>query len=187
MRKGRRMMKYALLAIAGLFLFLAVTYAAGPSPVGKRLPSVKGEALSRKPVRFPEDTAGAPAILLVAYRRGTQADIDRWMAFLKERAPQTVRYEVPAIANILWRPMSGWIDSGMRGGVPQESWDSVVTLYDDASKLRDFLGDYGGYTTHAALLDREGRVVWFNAGGFADQAGASMINALQAVAAEQPK
>lgn len=180
-------MKYALLAIVGLFLVLATTYAAGASPVGKRLPSVKGEALSRKPVRFPEDTVGAPAILLVAYRRGTQADIDRWMAFLKERAPQTVRFEVPAIASILWRPMSGWIDSGMRGGVPQEAWSSVVTLYEDAPQLRDFLGDYGGTTTHLVLLDREGKVAWFNAGGFSERAGASLLEALEKVGEEKSK
>ena len=186
-RKGVHMLKIVFLAVVGLALILTYSHAAEPSPLGKRLPSVKGEALSRTAVRFPEDTAGAPAILMVAYRRGTQADVDRWTAFLQERAPRTVRYEVPTIANILWRPMAGWIDSGMRGGVPQEAWSSVVTLYQDAPKLRDFLGDYGGTTTHVVLLDREGNVAWFNAGGFSERAGASLLEALQALSGEASK
>jgi len=180
-------MKIILLTALILALSITSTSASETSPVGKRLPSVKGEALSRTAVRFPEDVAGSPAVLLVTYRRGTQSDIDRWMAFLKERAPKTVRYEVPAIANILWRPMAGWIDSGMRGGVPQESWSSVVTLYDDAAKLRDFVGDYGGYTAHVVLVDRKGRVAWFNAGGFSDRAAESLLVALEALAPEPAK
>ena len=181
------MTKLLLMATLAVVLILTSPLADGPNPVGRKLPSVKGEALSRTAVRFPEDIAGAPAILMVAYRRGTQADVDRWTAFLQERAPRTVRYEVPTIANILWRPMAGWIDSGMRGGVPQEAWSSVVTLYQDAPKLRDFLGDYGGTTTHVVLLDREGRVAWFNAGGFSERAGASLLEALQALSGEASK
>lgn len=181
------MEKIVFLTMVGLALILTSSYAAEPSPLGKRLPSVKGEALSRTTVCFPEDTAGSPAILMVAYRRGTQADVDRWTAFLQDRAPRTVRYEVPTIASILWRPLAGWIDSGMRGGVPQEAWSSVVTLYEDAPKLRDFLGDYGGTTTHLVLLDREGNVAWFNAGGFSERAGASLLEALENLGEEKSK
>ena len=187
MRKGAQMLKIVFLTVVGLTWILTSTFAEGTSPVGKRLPSVKGEALSGTVVKFPEDMAGSPAILMVAYRRGTQADVDRWTAFLTDRAPNTVRYEVPTIANIIWRPMAGWIDSGMRGGVPQEAWSSVVTLYDDASKLRDFIGDYGGYTAHIVLLDRNGKVVWFNAGGFSERTGESLLDALQALRGESSK
>jgi hypothetical protein len=75
----------------------------------------------------------------------------------------------------------------MRGGVPQEAWSSVVTLYEDAPKLRDFLGDYGGTTTHLVLLDREGDVAWFNAGGFSERAGASLLEALERLGEENSK
>jgi hypothetical protein len=174
-------MKYLVLSLACLCFGLSVTPAVAPAPVGLTLPSVTGHALSREQVTFPDDLAGRPAVLLVAYRRGTQADVYRWTAFLEAKAPRTARYEVPAIANIIWRPMAGWIDSGMRGGVPKAAWSSVVTLYDDASKLRDFLGDYGGYTTHVVLLDKAGKVAWFNAGGFNDRAASSLLEAVHAL------
>lgn len=153
------------------------------SPLGKKLPSVKGSSLAGQEIRFPEDLAGRPAVLLVAYRRGTQADVDRWMALVGKEAPGVALYEVPTISNPVWRPLSGWIDSGMRGGVPKEKWDAVVTLYEDAPLLKDFLGDHGGLVTHVVVLDREGRVAWFDAGGFTDSSARALAGALGALGA----
>ena len=125
--------------------------------------------MSRERIRLPEHLAGKPAVLLVAYRRDTQEDVDRWLQFLANDWPQVTRYEVPAIAGIIWRPLAGWIDSGMRGGVPENKWSSVVTLYGgDATRLRDFLGDYGVPSAHVVVLDANGVVAWFNAEGYSD-------------------
>lgn len=149
------------------------------NPVGHLLPPVAGNSLAGREVRFPESLAGRPAVLLVAYRRGTQEDVDRWIGFLTREAPGLTFFEVPTIASPVWRPLSRWIDGGMRGGVPRESWPAVVTLYEDAPRLRDFLGDRGGLSTHVVLLDREGRVAWFDAGGFRDEAGRGLLDALR--------
>jgi hypothetical protein len=178
------MLKILLLALMGLALCMTLAHADGPNPLGKKLPSITGQSLSEKAVRLPDDVTGSPAVLLVAYRRGTQEDVDRWMAFLNEKAPGLSFYEVPTIAGILWRPMAGWIDSGMRRGVPQEKWPKVVTVYGDASVLRDFLGDYGGYTTHVVLLDGEGKVAWFNAGGFSERSAETFLSALGCITAK---
>jgi len=96
--------------------------------VGRRFPSVAGQALSGEPVRMPEDLLGAPALLLCAYRRGTQPDIDRWAAFAGREFPWLAVYELPIIPSIVWRPFQGMIDGGMRGGVPRHQWSRVVTF-----------------------------------------------------------
>ena len=88
-------------------------------PERRRFPSVTGVALSGEPVRIPEDLIGAPALLLCAYRRGTQADIDRWAAFAGRELPQLAVFEPSIIPALIWRPLQGWIDGGMRGGVPR--------------------------------------------------------------------
>jgi hypothetical protein len=142
---------------------------------------VRGSNLAGQEVRFPDAVLGRPSVLLVAYRRGTQPDVDRWLELLSREAPGVAKYEVPTIANPVWRPLSGWIDSGMRGGVPEEKWGIVVTLYEDAPDVRDFLGDFGGLTTHVVLLDGEGRVAWFNAGGFTEKAARALLDALAAL------
>ncbi len=147
---------------------------AGGSIIGRRFPTVAGTALSGDVVRFPEDVAGAPALLLCAYRRHTQDDVDRWAAFVERELPDLVVYELPIIPSLLWRPLQGWIDGGMRGGVPPSLWPRVVTLYEEGREARDFIGDGGGWRTQVVLLDAAGVVAFHDAGGFREEAAAAL-------------
>jgi hypothetical protein len=167
------------LAMAMAFLIgsrvLVAPYGAegrGGSPLDKMLPAVTGTNLAGAKVTLPDDLRGKPSVLLVAYRRGTQADVDRWISFVSQTMPGLTFLEVPTIANPVWRPLAGWIDGGMKRGVSQERWHQVVTLYEDAPILKDFLGDRGGHATHVVLLDDSGRVRWFYAGGFTEASAA---------------
>ena len=149
---------------------------------GRRFPSVAGVALSGRRVRFPEDVMGAPALLLCAYRRGTQADIDRWAAFVGRELPRLAVFELPIIPALVWRPLQGWIDGGMRAGVPREQWSTVVTLYDEGAKARAFIGDGGGNRAQVVLLDAAGVVAFHDAGGFRESSARRLVAALAAPA-----
>ena len=155
--------------------------AEGPSPIGRAFPWVAGTALSGSRVRFPDDLAGAPALLLIAYRRGAQSDVDRWAAFARREAPGLKVLEVPVIPALIWRPLKGMIDGGMRGGVPKPQWSSVVTVYDDGAAVRDFVGDRGAPIAHATLLDAGGVVRALEAGGFSEESGRRLLAALAAL------
>jgi hypothetical protein len=150
-------------------------------PVGLRFPSVEGTALTGRLVRLPEDLWGAPALLLVAYRRAAQGDVDLWAAFARREAPGLKVLEVPVIPARVWRPFRGMIDGGMRGGVPKPQWSSVVTVYDDGAAVRDFVGDRGRPVAHATLLDARGAVRALETGGFSEDAGRSVLAALAAL------
>jgi hypothetical protein len=63
----------------------------------------------------------------------------------------------------------------MRTGLPGKEWSRVVTLYDDAAKLRDFIGDNRRQHTHLVLLDADGKVNWFNSDGFSVEAGSELL------------
>jgi hypothetical protein len=149
--------------------------------VGRRFPSVAGRALSGETVRIPEDLLGAPALLLCAYRRGTQADIDRWAAFAGREFPWLAVYELPIIPSVVWRPFQGMIDGGMRGGVPRRQWSSVVTLYEQGAKARAFLGDGGGLRASVALLDADGVVTFYETGGYREATARALAQALGAL------
>ena len=153
--------------------------------VGERFPKVTGSALSGERVHLPADLAGAPAVLFVAYRRGTQADIDRWSAFVGREAPDLRSLELPVIPALVWRPLAAWIDNGMRGGVPREAWSQVVTLYEEGRPLRDFLGDRGGNTAIVVLLDETGVVRWCERAGFEPRRGHALLGALAGLAQER--
>jgi hypothetical protein len=149
--------------------------------VGRRFPSVAGQALSGETVRIPEDLLGAPALLLCAYRRGTQPDIDRWAAFAGREFPWLAVYELPIIPALVWRPFQGMIDGGMRGGVPRRQWSSVVTLYEQGATARAFLGDGGGLHTIVVLLDAGGVVNFCESGGYREATERAMAQALRAL------
>jgi len=142
------------------------------SPVGHRFPTVSGTALSGEDVRFPDATAGAPAVLLVAYQRTAQDDVSNWLEFLESREPDLTVYEVPTIPALGYRPWAGWIDNGMRKGVPRALWPRVVTLYSEGGPVRDFLGGSRFVGASVVLLDAGGVVRWFGQGFTPDRGGA---------------
>lgn len=154
---------------------------AGPAVTGRRLPSISGTALSGEQVRFPEDVTGAPALMLCAYRRGSQADVDRWAGFAARDLPGLAVYELPIIPGRVWRPVQGLIDGGMRGGVPRRQWSRVVTIYDDGARARAFIGDGGGLRAQVVLLDAAGVVAFRDSGGFRESAAAGLAAAVDAL------
>ena len=156
------------------------------SPIGRRFPSVGGTALSGEGVRFPDDTAGAPAVLLVAYQRTAQDDVSRWLEFLESREPGLKVYEVPTIPALAYRPWAGWIDNGMRKGVPRALWPQVVTLYGEGGPVRDFLGGSRFVGASVVLLDAGGVVRWFGAQGFTPDRGGVLLDELHRLKEHPP-
>jgi hypothetical protein len=153
----------------------------GSRLVGRRFPTVSGKALSGDVVCFPDDLEGAPALLLCAYRRCAQEDIDRWAAAVAGELPGLDVYELPIIPSRLWRPFQGWIDGGMRGGVPPALWAHTVTLYEEGRAARAFVGDSGGCRAQVVLLDAAGRVAFHDAEGFSAEGIAALAAALAAL------
>lgn len=147
--------------------------------IDRPFPGVLGYALSGEIVRLPDDVVGRPVVLLVAYRRVAQLDIDRWLKALRLAAPEVEAYEVPTIPSPVCRPQAGWIDAGMRSGVPREQWRNVVTVYGDGAAVRDFIGEAPRPVAHVVLLDDAGVVRWLDARGFSEAGLEGLLGALR--------
>lgn len=135
-------------------------------PAGERFPTVAGTGLDDRPWTLPGDLAGGPAILLVGYIQRAQFDIDRWLIGLLQVEPPARVIEIPAIEGWAPRLASGSIDGGMRQGIPQEDWGSVVTVYRDARLITDCLGRENEQNAQVVLLDASGTIRWFHNRGF---------------------
>ncbi len=132
--------------------------------VGEVFPSVTGESLEGEPVTFPN---GKPCVLLVGYKQKAQFDADRWLLGLLQLPLDVPVYEVPTIKGLFPRLIGGYIDNGMRGGIPSEDWQVVVTLYgSQAEDVARFTGTEGGNNMRVLLLDRDGKVRWFHDRGY---------------------
>ncbi|MDH3585036.1 MAG: hypothetical protein OER86_12560 [Phycisphaerae bacterium] len=154
--------------LAGLMGLLTGCQANFPrvDPTGQSFPAVVGSTLEGVEVKLPADLAGRPVVLLVGYEMKAQFDIDRWLLGLQQAGVDIPLYEVPTIVGMVPGMIAGKIDGGMRRGIPQEDWASVITVYGDAKKIARFTGNDDRLTGRVLLLDGEGRVVFFHDQGY---------------------
>ncbi|QDU66586.1 hypothetical protein [Engelhardtia mirabilis] len=158
----------AALALLGL---LTVTSCSSPlprrDPTGELFPAAVGKSLEGEEVALPNDLLGEPALLLVGYVQDAQFDIDRWLLGLIQAQVAVRTVEVPTVRGLVPGLLSGTIDEGMRGGIPERFWGDVVTVYGDAAEIARFTGTEGPRNARVLLLDAQGRVTWFHDQGYA--------------------
>jgi hypothetical protein len=135
--------------------------------VGQPFPAVVGQSLEEERIEIPAAYAGDPVVILIGYKQRAQFDIDRWVMGLMQADVAAPIVELPTIPGLAATFASGWIDDGMRAGIPREDWAAVVTLYGDAATpVAKFTGNDRGHLTRVAVLDAEGRVLWFDDEGY---------------------
>lgn len=119
---GARRMIWLGLGFALVIATAAVVTACRHSPVravhedGATLfPSVSGENLHGEKVTFPDDLKGQPALVLVAFKREQQAEVDTWLAQIGafEAAIPGIRVvETPTISSTRWAGSPGSSTAG---------------------------------------------------------------------------
>jgi hypothetical protein len=150
-----------LLLFSAVCTFGCATKVATPSNIkNSRFPTVQGTSLSGDLVSIPDRFAGKNTLVLVGYEQRAQFDIDRWILGALQAEVQVEIVEVPTIAGMLPQMVQGFIDNGMRSGIPKTDWGSVVTVYEDASKIIEALGNDRPQSAYAVLLDKQGRIIW---------------------------
>jgi hypothetical protein len=141
---------------------------ANRNPTGTVFPTVTGRVLDGGTVTLPDDLGDSerPVVLIVAYDQDAQFDVDRWLLGLLQAELDVAIYEVPTVKGLVPGLIADRIDEGMRSGIPEEDWASVVTVYDDAEKIVAFTGNEDPLNARVMLLDDVGRVVWFHDDGY---------------------
>lgn len=156
---------------------------AGADPVPKpdqaaaQFPTLKAANLEKRELSLPRDFAGDPTLVLIAFEREQQRDVDTWLREMKrfeELNPAFRYYELPVIQ----RPnaLTRWfIDSGMRRGISdRKARERTITLYIDKKPFCDTLLIADQKRIYALLLDRAGKVLWRAEGIFDEAKGASL-------------
>ena len=154
------------------------------NPIGDQFPQVSGEFLTGSKATLPDHFLGNSAMYLVGYTQETQFDLDRWTMGLLEADLSSAIIEIPTIPGLVPTAISGWIDDGMRSGLPKEDWPAVITLYgSDAQEVASLTGTENPRNTRVLLIDDAGVVRWFWDQGFS----ASSLIELKGVIKNLPK
>ncbi len=141
-------------------------------------PTVHGTNLNKEPITLPDHYRGKVTLVLVGYTQKTQFDIDRWILGALQAEVLAEIVEVPTIAGMMPQMVQSFIDNGMRSGIPKSDWTAVVTVYEDAPKIIEALGNERPQSAYAVLLNKEGRIVWSSNIGYS----ASQIIELKKIA-----
>jgi hypothetical protein len=183
-RPARRVLALAvaLLAFGSPMAALAQAAAPAASDTAPQFPVVQGRALDGRRVTLPYDLEGDLNVVVVAFKRRQQEEVDSWMPRLRELAAGRAGlrvYEVPTLASS-YRIMRPIIDGGMRGGIPDSAVRAAtITLYIDKRPYKAALRIPSENQIHVFLVERGGRIRWRAAGPFSAAAAAELEAALR--------
>ncbi len=163
-------------ALAGLSRTLAPSQPRMLSPL-------PGRALDGTEYALPGDLAKQHNFLVVAFRREQQRVVDQWLPGLieiEQRRSDVAVYELPVLASG-YGPARWFIDGGMTRGTPDAAARArTITVYTDVRKVVDNLGLAGTDTIAVLIVERSGRILASEAGGFDEQKAARLAASLAA-------
>lgn len=163
------------LAVGAVFGAIAAT-GAHAEP---RLATVTAEDLNGRELTLPAELPGERTLLLIAFKREQQLDLNVWIAELglkESGAPAWL--ELPVIANYgaLWRD---FVDNGMRSGITTtEDRARVVTIYGDVDAFRGQLGLGSEDLVYLLVVDRAGAVLAREYGAYSAEKAARLLAAM---------
>lgn len=111
----------AAFVLVSLAVSAAAAHAESPAP---RFPALAADNLARERIALPGGLAGTYNLVVIAYRRQQQADVDTWMPALgaiEKDDPRLRWYELPTIGKLTGVFVSPWLDDAMRAGIPDAS------------------------------------------------------------------
>jgi len=149
----------------------------------EQFPEIKGTSLSLVDHRLPGTLAGEVNLLLIAFRQWQQRDVDTWVPTATALAGEYAgfrAYELPVISKV-YRPVSGFIDGGMRSGIPDPSVrEATITTYLDRGQfLRALRIDSVGEIV-PMLVTPDGAILWRSKGRMTDEAARKLRTVVQA-------
>jgi len=148
-----------------------------------RFPPLKASNLEKQALDLPGGFEGRVNLLLVAFERSQQRDVDTWLKELpgiQRSHAGFAYYELPVISRL--NPIARWfIDNGMRGGIPDKAQRTrTITLYIDKAPFKNALAIPGEDRIYAVLVTKNGDVVWRADGVYTDEKGKSLEQFLAA-------
>lgn len=156
-------------------------------------PRLIASNLEKRTFTLPGDFEGSRNLLLVAFQREQQQQVDTWLREMRrfeELDPEFRYYELPTIQSPN-RLVRWFIDTGMRRGISDpKARARTITLYIDKRPFLKALGITDENRIYCFLINRSGQVLWRAEGEFDDSKAVSLhkyIQGLMKLPSEGPK
>ena len=147
-----------------------------------RFPKLHAHDLETKAYVVPEDLPGTFRLILLPFKQWHQIIVGAWLDALAPALasrPDVTSWEIPALS-ALWKPARGYIDGGMRSGIPDiEVRRHTLTSYGELGVITAQLGIDNFDAPHVFLLDDAGEILWRDSGEPDAQAVLAFAEALE--------
>jgi hypothetical protein len=167
--------------LLGIVLTLLTFASLVADPLEVRFPSADGKALTGDKFLVPEDLEKPHNLLLVAFQREQQEDVDTWIPRL-ERVEDTNEdfafYEFPILPEM--NAVARWfIYQGMRGGISQERARArTITFHLDKERFKEQLGIESEDLIQIFLADSTGVIIWRESGIWSEEKEEELLRVL---------
>ena len=136
-----------------------------------RFPVVVGRDIDGNDFVVPTDFAGELNLVLMAFTREHQYDVNTWLPHARELEASWQGfhvYEVPTLWKMNWfqrRQLDFWMSTGIQDPLARAT---TITLYTDLQAMQSALAIPDFDAIQVLLADRNGVVVWRSAGSFSE-------------------
>ncbi len=145
-------------------------------------PKLEARSLEGAVVGLPEGFEGDPSVVLVAFERWQQKQVDSWVPLLRhleERIPGLEIYEIPALGR-RWLPVRRFIDGGMRAGIADaRARRGTLTVYTDVAVLLEALELDSTASIAVLVIAPNGAIEWRGRGAFQPECGDELTSAVE--------
>jgi ATP10 protein len=125
--------------------------------INSKFPVMAVQTLSKNKIELPTYTLGKPTIICLVFEQNAQPLVDTWTYPILEKYTNSEinYYEVPMITSG-YKLVSGFIDNGMRSGVPKELHNNVATYYGSLTQYKADLMMSDKNSCYIFLVNKEG-------------------------------
>ncbi len=156
-------MNKIIILISALFLQSCLIGAGKNSKISENkinfFPQVSGINLQGKTLQMPAAFNSKLNVVIVAFKREQQKDVDSWLAYLPQLTNENISvYELPIIyeLNMLKR---AWVNNAMRFGVKGETSRShTITVYTNREKFFEIMKMQED-KIYVLLIDDKGKIL----------------------------
>lgn len=168
--------------LAVLFCAALAAVPAETGPVGRRLPRVELQPLSGPRVVLPDSNDGHGTIVVFAFRRQDQPEVDTWLRYLWQAEAIGCRfYEVPMLGPKIPGLLQRVIVAGMQAGIPRTLRPHVAPYFGDVDGYAQALRVEDRNTIHLVVVDPDGSVILHLRGAADPEAGRRVLDACRAM------
>jgi hypothetical protein len=139
-----------------------------PAALGRAFPTLLATSLTGRVVTLPDDAAGEVSLIVLVFLESASPMEESWsgpFAGAFTTSPRVKTYFVSVVEDsLIGRSLADRVSRGLRGGVPPEQHDAVLTVPGDIERCRRAYAVDDPSLAYIYLLDTNGIIRWMEKG-----------------------